>query len=176
VAAAAAAGDPPPAQVTGNYSGVNGVVSIARTGSILGGSQFLSGAGPVTLWARNDFNGSVNANLDVSLVAFGKSSITNSMESSAGGVGYMGDGIDGPLVQAHMTVDLDSLGDILVTDINGGAVADGWSAYLTALGNVASNVSGDDFVRVVSTDNVSGTITGDDGVYVSSGALIDATV
>ena len=56
-------------------------------------------------------------------------------------------------------MDLDSLGDIIVGSINGGAVVDGWSAYLTALGKIVSTLAGDDFVRVVATDDVSGTIT-----------------
>ena len=177
VAAALAAGDPPPpAPAPGSYSGNEGVVAIARTGSVSGGSELVSSAGPVTAWARHDYKGGISAYGDASLVAFGETTITSAIGSSAGGVGYMGGGIGGPQVSAYTTVDLDSLGDILVNNIAGGAVEDGWSAYLTALGNIASTVAGDSFVRVVATGNVSENISGDDGVYVSSGATIDATV
>ena len=41
-------------------------------------------------------------------------------------------------VRQSLTYSVDSLGDIMVGSINGGAVVDGWSAYLGRLGVRAS--------------------------------------
>ncbi len=53
------------------------------SGGIHHGPTLTSSAGPVTAWARHDYNGGISPHGEASLVAFGKTTITIEIASSA---------------------------------------------------------------------------------------------